>query len=335
MDDNQFPFQPENDAPRMEPQIHDNQPFEPVQHPVPVSFVLGIFVLFSLLGTMVGGGLTLLLGYFYGLDTSEVAAAIGPDAPPNERGLVRWMLILSHLGTFVVPGLLTVVLFYGRKMGASGPLAAFASNLNWLDYLRAGRWPGWLQVGLGLLLLLAALPLVHYLYGVNKLLPLPEWMRAMESQTNDAIRGVLRMDSPGELAANLIIMALVPAIGEELVFRGILQQQLMRKIANPWVGILLAGAIFSAIHLQFEGFLPRWLLGVLLGWMFWRTQNFWVPVAAHFFNNAFQVVGAYLFQEKLTEIDFEQDVEVPALVADVSVFLIWAVMRQLGKIERE
>lgn len=329
MDDNQFPFQPENDAPLDAPQTRDNQPFDPVQHPVPVSFVLGIFVLFSLLGTMVGGGLTLLLGHFYGLDASEVAASIGPDAPPTARGMVRWMLVLSHLGTFVLPGLLTVVLFYGRKIGTSGPFASFASNWDWLGYLRADRRPAWLPVALGLLLLLAALPLVHYLYGVNKMLPLPDWMRDMESQTNDAIRGVLRMDSPGELAANLVIMALIPAIGEELVFRGILQQQLMRVVSNSWVAILLAGAIFSAIHLQFEGFLPRWLLGVLLGWMFWRTQNFWVPVAAHFFNNAFQVVGAYLFQEKLTDIDFEQDVEVPALVAAVSVFLVWAVMRRM------
>jgi uncharacterized protein len=126
------------------------------------------------------------------------------------------------------------------------------------------------------------------------------------------------------------IMALIPAIGEELVFRGILQQQLMRKL-TPIVSILLAGAIFSAIHFQFEGFFSRWLLGALLGWLYWRTQNFWVPVAAHFFNNAFQVVAQYFYASDLSTMDLEKDVEVPWFVAAISVFLIVVVMRFINQ----
>lgn len=153
----------------------------------------------------------------------------------------------------------------------------------------------------------------------------------LENDSTEALKALLRMETPLELLANLTLLAVLPALGEELVFRGILQRQLMRRIANPWVVILLSGAIFSFIHFQFEGFLPRWLLGVLLGWLYWRTGNFWVPVLAHFANNALQVVGQYLYGQKLTTVDLEQDVQIPWLAALMSAALVVVVARLLDR----
>lgn len=324
MEEIQPPFPPDAEKPSDEAQLYENQPFVPLRPAPQVIVVLGAFAIFSLLGTAVGSGLTMLLGSWQGLDAASLASSIGSDAAPSERIFVRWMLAFSHFGTFLLPGLLTAMLFFrGQNPLADSPLASA------LAYLKAARRPKWSAVGWGALLLLAALPLVHYLYGVNKMLPLPEWMRDMEEQTNAAIKGILRMDSLGELAANLFVMAIVPAIGEELVFRGILQQQLMRRIASPMVAILVSAAIFSAIHLQFEGFLPRWLLGALLGWLFWRSQNFWIPVAAHFLNNAAQVVGAFLFQKELSSFDMEQDIEVPALAVVLALAWTWMIGRRI------
>ena len=138
---------------------------------------------------------------------------------------------------------------------------------------------------------------------------------------------MLRMDNPGELLANLTVVAVLPAIGEEIIFRGVIQQQLMRRIANPWVALIVSAAIFSFFHFQFEGFLPRLILGLLLGWLYWRTGNFWVAALAHFFNNGVQIVGQYFYGDETTTMDLEKDIQVPWFGAAISVFLVWTAMR--------
>jgi membrane protease YdiL (CAAX protease family) len=231
---------------------------------------------------------------------------------------MRLMVGLSHFTTFIVAGLGTVWLFYRGNRFRAG---------DWRDYLGLRRFPGGTMIGLAILLMLVSLPFVLYAYTINKALPLPESFRLMEQQTTEMIKGLLRMDNGWELLANLTIIALLPAIGEELVFRGVLQQQLMRRMANPWLALVVSAAIFSFIHFQFEGFLPRLLLGLLLGWLYWQTRNFWVPVIAHFFNNALQVGGQYLYGRELSTVDLEQDIEVPWYYAVLSLFMIWAVVR--------
>ena len=253
-----------------------------------------------------------------GWDSAAMSGMLAPDAPPAERWQLRLLLGISHLSTFILAGWVTVRLFY-PPLGAS------------VTYLRADRWPGVKTLLSGILLILVSIPLVLFLYQVNKALPLPESFQLMEDQTNDAIKGLLQMDSLLELLANLTLIALLPAIGEELVFRGVVQQQLLRRISQPWVALVLTAIIFSFIHFQFEGFLPRLLLGLLLGWLYWRTGNFWVPVIAHFANNGAQVLGQYLYHRDISTIDLEQDVEVPWYAAAISILLIWWLMREIGK----
>jgi membrane protease YdiL (CAAX protease family) len=184
-----------------------------------------------------------------------------------------------------------------------------------------------------LLLMLVSIPLVLYTYSINKMLPIPESWHLMEAQTDEALKGLLQMNNPLELLGNLVIIALLPAIGEELVFRGVLQQQLLRRMKNPWVALLVSACVFSFIHFQFEGFLPRAMLGFILGWLYWKTQNFWVPVAAHFFNNGLQVFGQYLYGQKVSTIDFEQDIEVPWFAALISAFMVFVVARLIYKLK--
>jgi len=181
--------------------------------------------------------------------------------------------------------------------------------------------------GLAILLMAVSIPFVLFALNINQLVPLPEELKMAEEQTEALVKGLLRMDNVGELLGNLFVIAVLPAIGEELVFRGVIQQQLMRRIANPWVALLISAAIFSFIHFQFEGFLPRLILGLLLGWLYWKTQNFWVPALAHFFNNGLQVVGQYLYGKDVSSVDLEQDIQVPWHFALISLFLILVTMR--------
>jgi len=278
-----------------------------------VQFVL--FVLFLLLGWL----LFQLVSNSAGWDTQAILSGqLAADAPPAERWPMRLFLAMSSPLPFVGAGLLTVWIFY-RRLAPGLP--------NWSDYLRMRKIPSLARVGQAWLLLLVAMPMVLFLLAISKLVPLPEVFHTMEESMDQLLKGLLQMENGWELLANLTIIAFLPALGEELVFRGVLQQQLMRRIANPWVAILITATIFSAIHGQFDGFLSRLLLGFLLGWLYWRFSNFWIPVAAHFFNNGFQVIGQYLYHKEISTVDLEKDIDVPWLAAAVSAVLIVLVMR--------
>ncbi|MEO6039280.1 MAG: type II CAAX endopeptidase family protein [Saprospiraceae bacterium] len=282
---------------------------------------LVLFVLFLLLGFM----LFQLISSLAGWDTpSIVAGQLAVDAPPADRWPMRLFIAMNSPLPFVLSGLATVWIFY-RRLAPGMP--------GWGDYLLIRRSPTLGQVGQAWLLLLVAMPLVLFLLAVSKLLPLPQIFHDLEHSMDSLLRGLLQMENGWELLANLTIIAFLPAFGEELVFRGVLQQQLMRRIANPWVAILVTATIFSAIHGQFDGFLSRLLLGFLLGWLYWRFRNFWIPVAAHFFNNGLQVLGQYLYHSKVSTVDLEKDIDVPWFAAAVSALLIVAVMRWMGKVE--
>ena len=283
-----------------------------------VRLVLAMQVIFSVLLAVLAQMVFTAIAHVGGWETDYLQGAFDAAAMPDQRWQMRLMLALNHLGTFVLAGALTVATVYGsRGLGRQ----------HWPDYLGTRRSPSVLLVGLSVLLLLVSMPVVLWLLEISKALPLPEVFRLLEDDTEEMLKGLLQMDGTGELAANLVLIALLPAIGEELVFRGVVQRQFMRWLGNAWGAIALAAAVFSAIHLQFEGFLSRWLLGMVLGWLYWRTGNFWVPVVAHFFNNAFQVLGQYAYRRQMSTIDLEQDVHIPWQAALFSALLMWAVVR--------
>lgn len=257
-----------------------------------------------------------------GWDERLMSGMIDADATSAERWQMRFLLGLRHFATFALAGFVVVRVFY-RSITLPRP--------DWPDYLSAREWPGWENALLGMLLLLVSVPLVLFSFQVNKMLPLPESFRLLEEQANEAIKALLRMDHFGEFLGNMFLIALLPAVGEELVFRGIVQQQLMRRIANPWWALAVSAAVFSFFHFQFEGFLPRLLLGFLLGWLYWQTRNFWVPVIAHFFNNGIQVAVQYVGGEEHSVVDLEQDIQVPWFVAVLSIALILVTMRLIKK----
>lgn len=248
----------------------------------------------------------------------DATLALRADSPMVERWQVRLQLGLTHIFGFLVAGAVTVWIFYR---------GITQTRTSWPDYLKTRQWPRWTELSLGILLMAVSLPLVLYTLTLNQQLPLPEVFKTAGEQAEIALKALLQMDNGFELLANIILIALLPALGEELVFRGVIQQQLLRRIANPWVAILVSAAVFSAAHFQFEGFLPRMLLGFLLGWLYWQTRNFWVSVAGHFFNNGIQVVGQYLYNKDMSAIDLEKDVHVPWEFAAISTFMVWAVMR--------
>lgn len=127
--------------------------------------------------------------------------------------------------------------------------------------------------------------------------PLENWMREKEDETMRMTIELLTVRKPWDFAVNMFMIAILPAIAEELMFRGGIQRSLMRMVRNPHVAIWLTAIIFSAIHMQFFGFVPRMLLGALFGYIYFWTKSLWYTMFAHFLNNGYAVCLALYLQK--------------------------------------
>jgi len=247
-------------------------------------------LVFVVLGMMIGGALSLTIG------TDAMAEAQSRTLNLGERNQVRTIALINQLFTFLLAGVAFALVAYKNKAA---------------EYLRLNS-RNLLFGPVGVAMILASIPLVALTNWLNHLIPLPEVFLQMEESTQNLILQLLTMENAGELALNFVLIGLVPGIGEELVFRGILQGELERYTKKPWLSIIVAAIIFSAIHFQFAGFIPRMLLGMLLGFLYWRTRNLWVPIIAHVAYNSFQVFVAFFYKDLLLE-SLEGQTEMPQI----------------------
>jgi uncharacterized protein len=132
-----------------------------------------------------------------------------------------------------------------------------------------------------------------------------DWARAFETKAGEVTKLLTTFDSFGDFVIGMIVIAVLPGIGEELVFRGFLQPTLHRAINNIHVAIWFSAILFSAIHMQFFGFVPRMLLGALFGYLYYWSGNLFIPMLAHFINNGLSVIGIYLYQQGKITTDIE------------------------------
>jgi hypothetical protein len=124
-------------------------------------------------------------------------------------------------------------------------------------------------------------------------------MRSSEQEAERITKAFVNVTSVREVFINVLVIAVLPAVGEELLFRGVVQRIVAEWMRNHHAGIWISAAVFSAIHIQFFGFIPRMLLGVCFGYLLLWSGSIWLPVIAHFFNNAAAVVSAwYVFNHK-------------------------------------
>jgi len=131
------------------------------------------------------------------------------------------------------------------------------------------------------------------------------WARKREDLAAELTKFFTTFETTGDFILGLFVIALLPAIGEELVFRGMLQPEFYRVSGNHHVAIWITAFIFSAFHMQFFGFVPRMLLGALFGYLYLWSGNFWMPMIAHFVNNGFSVLMIYLYQKGTIPVDME------------------------------
>ena len=154
-------------------------------------------------------------------------------------------------------------------------------------------------------LMLVALPAINLLAHINEqmalpafLEPLEAWMKTQEETAKNLTDQFMHITTFGGLIINILLMAVLPAISEELTFRGVLMNLFKVKGEKlevkgesvPHLAIWCSAILFSAIHLQFYGFVPRMLMGALFGYMLVWTGSLWTPILMHFTNNAMAVI---------------------------------------------
>ncbi len=178
------------------------------------------------------------------------------------------------------------------------------------------------------------MPFNGWLQAINEAMQLPpslkaieDFMRNMEDSLSGMTEFLTTFDSIGELFLAFVVIAIIAGVGEELIFRGLIQRKLYLATQNPHLAIWVAAFIFSAIHFQFFGFLPRLMLGALFGYFYYFTGNLWIPIAAHIFNNGLAVFLIFLSNQKLVSKELEEmdNVPFPAAVTSLvlAIGLLW------------
>jgi membrane protease YdiL (CAAX protease family) len=223
--------------------------------------------------------------YFTGGMQELTAVASGNN---TNTGSFKVLLVAQQIGLFLTPAILLSII-EGKKLAKFYGLAIPKVNLLLLVAVLSICW----------------MPLMGLSNELNQKLALPDflkgverWMKQTEADLAKTTAAILKMQSVGDLLINLFVIAIVPAICEELVFRGALQRTIFRLKSNPHVAIWLSAIIFSTIHFQFYGFLPRMLLGAAFGYIYFWTGSIWYAVFAHFLNNAYAVCLAFYLQSK-------------------------------------
>jgi hypothetical protein len=204
---------------------------------------------------------------------------------PDSVDVLKYLQIIQSVSLFILPALMAGFLFGGR----------FSKYLG-MDNLSTGR-----IFFATILIMFVSLPMISWVTSLNEMMKFPAflegietWMKETEEQAAKLTESFLNVHSTGGLMVNLIMIAVIPAIGEELFFRGLLQRLFSEWFRNTHIAILLAAFLFAAIHLQFYGFLPRMILGALFGYLFYWTGSIWIPIFAHLLNNGSAVIISYL-----------------------------------------
>ena len=208
---------------------------------------------------------------------------------------LKWLQLLQTLGTFLLPPVLCAWMWDSEH-----------KPFTWLNMDKGARWKVFAKA---VLIMLCAIPAINLLAEWNSRIELPESLgfieqklREMEDSAAQLTERFMQTDTVWGLILNIGLMALLPAFAEEMSFRGTMQQifspvsgKSVEKISrHAHVAIWVTATVFSAIHLQFYGFIPRMLMGALFGYMFVLTGTLWVPILMHFTNNCIAVISYYV-----------------------------------------
>jgi len=211
---------------------------------------------------------------------------LGPEdfSKPEFASVAKGMLVVQFFGIFLLPSLIFAYLADPKPLQFAG--------------LRKPDRRGFIL--LGVIIILFSYLMVEWLGEINQQLvqqllgkSARQWIEKGESEVGGTLQNILAMKNPRDLLVSVVLVAVLASVGEELFFRGIVQRIFIQAFKNPWWGIIVTAAVFSAAHGQFLGFLPRMILGIVLGLLYWYSGSLYPAIAGHFVFNGLQILLIY------------------------------------------
>jgi len=208
----------------------------------------------------------------------------------SNMDILKFFQSVYSIGLFILPPFILAYFFSGRIK----------------EYLSLNFCSKYSLYFIVFFIVIFSLPLINVLSEINSNFSLPsfmsdieQWMISMEENAKITTEKFLLMNNVSDLLLNIFVLALLPAVGEEFLFRGVVQNIFTKMTSNVHWGIFLAAVTFSAFHMQFFGFLPRLALGVLFGYLLLWSGSIYLAIFAHFLNNSMAVIVSYCIQNNI------------------------------------
>ncbi len=287
---------------------------------------------FILLGmTLVFGSVFSLAGYLvakmlFGVDMTQLYDLLqNAKTDSNSRNaLLAFQALAGSIGTFLMPALL-----FPKAIGKYAP-----------SYIRITQPFKAYYLLFAPLLIIISMPMISWISEMNQAIKFPASMadfelsiRNMEDQAKKLTEIMVITNSPAQFFLNLVVIALLPAIAEEFFFRGVLQNFARQCFYNPHIAIWFTAIVFSGIHGQFYGFIPRVVLGALFGYLYLYSGNIWVVVIAHFVNNGLALLGFVLSDIYKDVAIFNEDYQFPLYGSIISVVATLGLILWMSKLQ--
>ncbi len=296
--------------------FRDMRPFQ--------QFMFSIFVvLVSFLVLLV---LSLLIAIpLFGINSMLSIPSLDQLNNPESMRILKYFQVVQAIGVFIIPPFILGFLFYGNS----------------IQYLYLNKPFNFTSLFLVVVIMFFASPFINFVGELNSNMHLPEWlsgienwMKESEDKAAELTEAFLKVDTIYGLFFNVFMIAILPAIGEELLFRGVIQRIFTKMTKSNHWGIWISAILFSALHMQFYGFLPRMLLGVLFGYLLVWSGSMWLPIAAHFLNNGIAVVAMFMIDKGMLSPEVENfgsetDTYYIAVISLIFVgILVWMLKKQ-------
>ena len=211
----------------------------------------------------------------------------------GSTGILRYLQIAQSFSVFVIPPLVVAFLLSKQPM-------------EWLWFRKTDSR----LIIISAVLFLVGIPLISFLAEFNSSMKFPaflqnieQWMRAAEKMNNDMVFRFLDTEQPLTILVNVLMIVLLPAFGEEMLFRGTLQPLFQKIFKNPHIAVWVTAFLFSAMHIQFLTFLPRFILGAMLGYLLVYGKSVWYPIVGHFIHNLTSLIVFYYYRAAKPEIN--------------------------------
>ncbi len=273
----------------------------------------------SLIGIIIGAlllfnGALLAVAHYYNIQLTSEDDLFALLKEEKYTLAVKSIVGLNHFLTFIAAPLVFVFVFYKNKI---------------TSYLQLDHFPPPLLLWFPLALFFLY-PLMGFLTFYISQLELPAFMAEMDVDAMETLNSLLKMDTVGDLLINLFLIAILPGVGEELLFRGIIQKEITNRWQNPHVAIWVTAFIFGVFHFQIVGLLPKMMIGLVLGYAYYYSGSLILPMIMHALNNGFATLGYYFAGNQIEDQDALVE-NVPILPVLISVLGFLMIMIYIHK----